>query len=107
MASPEATTRMAWTRSSAAAYLSRKPLAPAATPFEARASRPRGKTADQQVRIKYWHPTESRCWNEREQLAHTPAAAVETVVAADRLGRAYALTGRFDEALAFFNRQPD
>jgi tetratricopeptide (TPR) repeat protein len=36
-------------------------------------------------------------------LAET-AAAPDTAVAADRLGRAYALTGRFDEALALFNR---
>lgn len=36
-------------------------------------------------------------------LAEAPAAAA-TAVAADRLGRAYALTGRFDEALALFNR---
>jgi tetratricopeptide (TPR) repeat protein len=34
--------------------------------------------------------------------AKTPGAA--TAVAADRLGRAYALTGRFDEALALFHR---
>jgi tetratricopeptide (TPR) repeat protein len=36
-------------------------------------------------------------------LAET-AAGPDTAVAADRLGRAYALTGRFDEALALFNR---
>ncbi len=36
-------------------------------------------------------------------LAETPAGP-DTAVAADRLGRAYALTGRFDEALALFNR---
>jgi tetratricopeptide (TPR) repeat protein len=36
-------------------------------------------------------------------LAERPAS-LETAVAADRLGRAYALTGRFDEALALFNR---
>jgi tetratricopeptide (TPR) repeat protein len=38
-----------------------------------------------------------------EVLAETPARA-DTAVAADRLGRAYALTGRFDEALALFSR---
>jgi tetratricopeptide (TPR) repeat protein len=38
-----------------------------------------------------------------EGLAETPAGA-DTAVAADRLGRAYALTGRLDEALALFNR---
>ena len=32
------------------------------------------------------------------------AARASTAVAADRLGRAYALTGRFDEALALFGR---
>jgi len=32
------------------------------------------------------------------------SAGPNTAVAADRLGRAYALTGRFDEALALFNR---
>lgn len=31
-------------------------------------------------------------------------AGVESAVVADRLGRAYALTGRFEEALALFNR---
>lgn len=36
-------------------------------------------------------------------LAETEASA-STAVAADRLGRAYALTGRFDEALALFSR---
>jgi tetratricopeptide (TPR) repeat protein len=36
-------------------------------------------------------------------LAETEAGA-ESAVAADRLGRAYALTGRFDEALALFER---
>jgi tetratricopeptide (TPR) repeat protein len=38
-----------------------------------------------------------------EGLADTSAGA-STAVAADRLGRAYALTGRFEEALALFNR---
>jgi tetratricopeptide (TPR) repeat protein len=38
-----------------------------------------------------------------QALAETPAG-LETVVVADRLGRAYALTGRFDEALAVYNR---
>lgn len=33
-----------------------------------------------------------------------PAAGAATAVAADRLGRAYALTGRFEEALALFKR---
>jgi len=36
-------------------------------------------------------------------LADLPAGA-ETAFVADRLGRAYALTGRFEEALALFNR---
>ncbi|HLX32621.1 MAG TPA: tetratricopeptide repeat protein [Gaiellaceae bacterium] len=36
-------------------------------------------------------------------LVEIPAGS-DTTVAADRLGRAYALTGRFDEALALFNR---
>jgi tetratricopeptide (TPR) repeat protein len=36
-------------------------------------------------------------------LADAPTRA-DTAVAADRLGRAYALTGRFDEALALFGR---
>ncbi|MGH3430490.1 MAG: helix-turn-helix domain-containing protein, partial [Mycobacteriales bacterium] len=35
------------------------------------------------------------------------ASKAETVVAADRLGRAYALTGRFEEALALFHRYLD
>jgi len=38
-----------------------------------------------------------------QALVDTPAGP-ETVVAADRLGRAYALTGRFDEALSIYNR---
>jgi tetratricopeptide (TPR) repeat protein len=38
-----------------------------------------------------------------EGLAETEASA-STAVAADRLGRAYALTGRFDEAIALFSR---
>jgi tetratricopeptide (TPR) repeat protein len=38
-----------------------------------------------------------------QALADTPAGA-KTAVVADRLGRAYALTGRFEEALALFNR---
>ncbi|HLX33319.1 MAG TPA: tetratricopeptide repeat protein [Gaiellaceae bacterium] len=38
-----------------------------------------------------------------EGLADAPAGP-DTAIAADRLGRAYALTGRFDEALALFNR---
>jgi tetratricopeptide (TPR) repeat protein len=38
-----------------------------------------------------------------EGLSETPAGA-DTAIAADRLGRAYALTGRFDEALGLFNR---
>jgi tetratricopeptide (TPR) repeat protein len=38
-----------------------------------------------------------------EGLADT-APGTSTAVAADRLGRAYALTGRFDEALALFSR---
>ncbi len=38
-----------------------------------------------------------------EGLAEQPAGA-DTAVAADRLGRAYAHTGRFDEALALFKR---
>lgn len=38
-----------------------------------------------------------------EGLANV-AAGASTAVAADRLGRAYALTGRFDEALALFKR---
>lgn len=39
-----------------------------------------------------------------EQGLAEAAPGVDTAVAADRLGRAYALTGRFDEALALFNR---
>ena len=38
-----------------------------------------------------------------EGLVDTEASA-STAVAADRLGRAYALTGRFDEAIALFSR---
>lgn len=38
-----------------------------------------------------------------QALAETPPGA-ETAVVADRLGRAYALTGRFEQALALFNR---
>lgn len=38
-----------------------------------------------------------------QALVGTPAGA-DTAVAADRLGRAYAFTGRFAEALALFNR---
>lgn len=41
-----------------------------------------------------------------EGLADTPAGP-SSAVAADRLGRAYALTGRFDQALALFNRYLD
>jgi tetratricopeptide (TPR) repeat protein len=39
-----------------------------------------------------------------EQALGDTSPGAETVVVADRLGRAYALTGRFEEALALFNR---
>lgn len=39
-----------------------------------------------------------------EQALDDKAAGAESVVVADRLGRAYALTGRYEEALALFKR---
>lgn len=39
-----------------------------------------------------------------EQALADTSAGAETVVVADRLGRAYAHTGRFEEALSLFNR---